>query len=463
MENIKENKMGTMPIFKLLITMALPMIISMMIQSLYNIVDSIFVGKFSNDALTAVGLAFPMQNLMIAFATGLGVGINAVLSKSLGENNLKKASLTANNGLMIMFIIYILFVVIGISCSNGYMHLISNNKSVIEYGATYLHYVCIGSFGLIFSITFERLLQSTGKTFLVMVAQASGAVVNIVLDPLFIFTFKLGVAGAAIATLIGQFISCFIGLLLHLKYNKEIKINKETLKIDKKIIKEILLIGIPSTIMAAISSILTFLFNKILLRFENVIIPNTNEYYKDLPQTVFGLYFKLNSLFFMPIFGLNNALVPIVAFNYGAKNKEKLMKAFQYALIIAVSMMGVGIGLFLFLPKQLLAIFAENKEIALQLQNVGVPCLRIICSSFLFAAICIVIMSMFQSLGNGFYSMICSIIRQLLVLLPIAYLFSLTKNLNLVWCSFIIAEFIALITSLLLFKRMYRVKIKVLN
>lgn len=467
MESLKKNKMGTMPIFKLLVSMALPMVISMLIQSLYNVVDSIFVGKFSKDALTAVGLAWPMQNLIIAMSTGIGVGINAILSKSLGEKNNVKASQTATNGSYIMIVVYLLFLILGLTLMSSYMNLISDNKLVIDYGVAYLRYVVIGSFGLIFSITFERFLQSTGKTFLVMIAQASGAIINIVLDPCLIFGLgffpKLGVAGAAIATLIGQFAGCFLGLIFNIVYNKEIRINKTTLKINFKLIKEILFIGIPSAVMAAIASVLTFLFNKILLRFSDITIPGTSDKYDDLPQTVFGLYFKLNSLFFMPIFGLNNALVPIVAYNYGAKNKEKMLKAMKYSLMIVFVMMLIGTGLFLIIPKQLLAIFAESDETAKQLALVGVPCLRIICLSFLIAAFCIVIMSMFQALGNGMYSMLCSIVRQLIVLLPIAYLFSLTNKLNIVWFSFLIAEIVALTLSIFLFIKMYRAKIKPLG
>lgn len=460
----KENKMGTTPALKLLLSMALPLVISMLIQSLYNVVDSIFVGKYANDALTAIGLAWPMQNLIIALSTGMGVGINATLSKSLGEKNALKASQTAFNGCIIMIGVYFLFFIIGLTLIPSYMKAISSNEAVIQYGITYLKYVVIGSLGIIFSITFERLLQATGKTFLTMVAQACGAITNILLDPCLIFGIgffpKLGVAGAAIATLIGQYVGCFLGLIFNLKYNKEIVLKKETIQLKLSVIKEILFIGIPSAVMAGISSVLTFLFNRILLVFYNVTIPNTHQTYNDLPQTVFGLYFKLNSIFFMPIFGINNAVVPIVAYNYGAKNKDKMMKTIKYSLIIVSIMMFIGTLLFLCIPRQLLTIFAENKDIADQLTLVGVPCLRIICSSFMFAAFSIVLMSVFQALGNGFYSMICSIIRQLIVLLPAAYLLSLTKNLNLVWLSFLIAEILALLVSIGLFVHLYRVKIK---
>ncbi len=466
-ETIKENKMGTIPVLKLLLSMAFPMIISMLIQSLYNVVDSIYVGKYSNDALTAVGLAWPMQNLIIAMSTGIGVGINAVLSKSLGEKNKTKASLTASNGCYIMLVATLIFMIIGLTLMPSYMNAISSNTKVIEEGVEYLKIVVIGAFGLIFSITFEKLLQSTGKTLLVMFAQASGAIVNIVLDPFLIFGWwifpEMGIKGAALATIIGQFFGCFIGLLLNIFLNKEIHFNKQTLKIDFKLIKEILIIGIPSAIMAAIASILTFVFNKILMIFENVKIPNTNTYYKDLPQTVFGLYFKLNSVFFMPVFGLNNAMVPIIAYNYGAKNKEKMMKTFKYSLIFVFIMMSLGTLAFMIFPRELLSLFAENEEVANSLASIGVPCLRIISTSFLVAAFCIVILSMLQAVGNSVYSMIVSIIRQIVVLLPVAYLLSLTKNLDLVWLSFLIAELVALIIAIFLFKKVYRDKIKPLG
>ena len=467
MAEYKENKMGTTPIFKLLITMALPLVISMLIQSLYNIVDSVYVGKFSKDALTAVGLAFPMQNLMIAMSTGIGVGINANLSKSLGERNNKKASLTAFNGLFIMLIIFIIFLVIGFTLIPTYMKALSTNQAVINYGVDYLRIVVIGCFGMLFAITFERLLQSTGKTGLVMFSQGSGAIINIILDPLLINGFwfipAMGIKGAAFATIIGQFSSMIISLILNVKFNKDIKLNNETARIDLRLIKSILVVGVPSAIMAAIGSVLTFLMNTVLLRFEHITIPGTNQQYGDLPQTVYGLYFKLNSLFFMPIFGINNAVVPIVAYNYGARNKKKMLTAMKYSMILVSSLMLIGTSLFLAIPSQLLSIFADNKETASLLALVGKPCLRIISSSFMLAAFCIVLMSMFQALGNGIASMCVSCVRQLVILLPVAYLLSLTNNLNLVWLAFLIAEIVALALSILLFIKMYRAKIKPLG
>lgn len=467
METVKENKMATMPIFKLLVTMALPMVISMLIQSLYNVVDSIYVGQYSKDALTAIGLAWPMQNLLIAMSTGIGVGINAILSKSLGERNNKKASNTASNGIYIIFVIYIIFLILGLTIMPSYMEMLSNNQVVIDYGVSYLKIVVIGSFGLLYAITFERLLQSTGRTSLVMFAQGTGAILNIILDPIFInglgFIPAMGIQGAAIATLIGQFASMILGIIFNIVFNKDLSFNKETLKINFRIIKEILTIGIPSAIMAAIASVLNFLFNKVLMRFENILIPGSNINYNDLPQTVFGLYYKLNSIFFMPIFGMNNALVPIVAFNYGARNKKKMLLTMKYSMIIVFIMMVLGTTMFLTIPDVLLKIFADSETTATYLSLVGVPCLRIISSSFLIAAFCIVIMSMFQALGNGLYSMICSFVRQMIVLVPVAYLLSLTNNLNMVWLSFLIAEIVAFILSLILFKKMYNKKIKPLN
>ena len=467
MENYKENKMGTTPIFKLLVSMALPMVISMLVQALYNIVDSIYVGQFSKDALTAVGLAFPMQNLIIALSTGMGVGINAILSKSLGERNNKKASLTAFNGGIILLVVFAIFLIIGLTLIPTYMNALSTNQEVISYGIDYLRIVVIGSFGLIFCVFFERLLQATGRTTSVMIAQAVGAIVNIIFDPLLINGFwfipSLGIKGAAIATITGQYVSMILGIVLNICFNKDLKFNKETLKVDLKLIKNILFIGIPSAVMAAIGSVLTFMMNTVLLRFENITIPGTNQVYGDMPQTVYGLYFKLNSLFFMPIFGINNAVVPIVAYNYGAKTKEKMLKTMKYSMILVSSLMAIGTTLFLAIPGQLLSIFADSEQTAASLALIGKPCLRIISSSFMIAAFCIVFMSMFQALGNGLASMCVSFVRQIVVLLPVAYLMSLTNNLNLVWLAFLIAEVVALCLSLALFIKSYRDKIKPLG
>lgn len=457
---IKVNKMENTPIFKLLISMSLPMIISMFIQSLYNLVDSIYIGKFSNEALTAVGLAFPLQNLIVAFGVGIGVGINAILSRALGAKDFKKASDTARNGIVIVLAVAILFSLIATIITPTYMRSLSDNENVIAYGIEYLTIINICCIGWLFAITFERLLQSTGKTIYVMIVQASGAIINIILDYFLIFTCNLGVAGAALATVIGQWVSALLGLLFNIFLNKEISISFKEYKIDFKMIKEILLIGIPSTIMSAVASLLTFLFNLILKSFHDLKIPGTDLTYGEDPKTVFGLYFKLNGIFFMPIFGLNNGLVPIIAYNYGAKRKDKIYQVVKYGRILALIMMGIGTILFMFLPEQLIALFAESSEDSARLALTGVNCLRIISLSFIIAAINIIFSSLFQALGNGFYSMVISFVRQLIVLLPVAFLLSLTKQLDSVWYSYIIAEVVALGCSFYFYKRIKRNKIE---
>ena len=457
----KVNKMETMPIFKLLISMALPMIISMFVQSLYNLVDSIFVGQFSKDALTAVGLAFPMQNLIIAFAVGIGVGINATLSKTLGEKDHEKANEVAKNGIFIILIVAAIFALVGSFIVEPYMKALTSNEAVIKYGIEYLIIVMCCSIGCFLAITFERLLQSTGKTFYVMIVQMSGAITNIILDYVFIFVLHMGVKGAALATVAGQILSAILGLIFNIFLNKEISLNIKGFKIKKAVIKEILVIGVPSIVMNAITSVLTFLFNFILQGFKDVPVPGGNgETYGDDPQTILGIYFKLNGIFFMPVFGLSNGLVPIVAYNYGAQRKEQVVKTIKYSTLIALVMMSFGTIMLMAFPKQLISMFAESEEVANQLAGPGSYCLRIISISFIFAAINIVFSSTFQALGNGFYSMIVSFVRQLIVLLPVAYLLSFTKNLNLVWVSYIIAELVALLLSSTLFVKIYKHKVR---
>ena len=342
------------------------------------------------------------------------------------------------------------------------MKSLSNNETVINYGIEYLTIINACCIGCLFSITFERLLQSTGKTIYVMIVQASGAIINIILDYFLIFTCNLGVTGAALATVIGQCSAAILGLLFNIFLNKEINISFKGYKIDFKIIKEILLIGIPSTIMSAVASLLTFMFNLILKSFHDLKIPGTDLLYGEDPKTVFGLYFKLNGIFFMPIFGLNNGLVPIIAYNYGAKRKDKIYQVVKYGRILALIMMAIGTALFMFLPEQLISLFSESNEVGARLALTGVNCLRIISLSFIVAAVNIIFSSLFQALGNGFYSMTVSFIRQLVILLPLAFLFSLTQKLDLVWYSYIIAELIALLFSLYFYKRIKFKKIECL-
>ncbi len=424
---MKENKMGSMPVNKLLISMALPIVISMMIQALYNIVDSIFVAKINEDALTALSLAFPMQNLIISAATGIGVGMNALLSKKLGEQNYPYANMVACNGIIIELCASVIFLIIGIFIVPLFIHSQTTIISIANYAISYLRICCIFSFSVFLQISFERLLQATGRTHLSMITQISGAVVNIVLDPIFIFTFKMGVEGAAIATVLGQFVSAVVGYYLNKKYNKEIDIKTKNIIPSIKIIKKILIIGVPSIIMSSIGSVMTFCMNKILIVLSSTAV------------AVFGTYFKLQSFILMPIFGLNNGMVPIIAYNFGAKKKERIISTIKLSIIYAVGFMLIGLMIMQIFPTQLLLMFDASENMI----RIGVTALRIISLSFIFAGFCIIATSVFQAFGNGIYSMFVSIARQLLVLVPIAYFLSLTQNIDLVWWAFPIAELVS--------------------
>lgn len=443
----KENKMGVMPINKLLITMSIPMILSMLVQALYNIVDSMFVSKISENALTAVSLAFPAQNLMIAVATGTGVGVNALLSKSLGEKNIKKADKVANNSIFLTICSYAVFALLGIFVSHTFFAAQTTNEEIIQLGVSYLTICLTASFGIFGQITFDRLLQSTGKTFYTMLTQGTGAIINIVFDPILIFGLfgfpKMGVSGAAAATVIGQIFACILSLFFNLKKNTEIHLSFRGILPEKHIIAEIYSVGIPSIIMASISSIMTFGMNKILISFTTT------------ATAVFGVYFKLQSFIFMPVFGLNNGMVPIVAYNYGARKPDRIIKTVKLSICYAVSLMLIGLFIFMVFPKQLLQIFnASDNMLA-----IGLPALRIISMSFLFAGYCIISSSMFQALGHGMLSMYVSILRQLVVLLPLAYLFSRLGKLNYVWIAFPGAEIASVIICTIFFRHIYRKEI----
>lgn len=423
----QENKMGVMPVNKLLITMSLPMMISMLVQALYNIVDSIFVSEISEYALRAVSLAFPIQTLMIAVAGGTSVGINAFLSKTLGERNFEKANSIARNGIFIEVLSYIAFALIGIFFSGPFFASQTDIPEVREYGTVYLTICCVASIGVFMQVTFERLLQSTGQTFYAMITQGVGAVINLILDPILIFGLfgvpKMGVAGAAIATVVGQIVAAVLAIVFNLKVNKEISISFRHFRPDGRLIGNIYRVGIPSIVMQAIGSVMTYGMNLILEAF-------------GAAQTVFGIYFKLQSFIFMPVFGLNNGMVPIVAYNYGAGNRERVLKTMKISIVYAVSIMLIGLAVMELIPGQLIGFFNATDE----LLEIGIPALRTICLSFCFAGYCIVVGSVFQALGNGVYSMMVSIARQLCVLLPAAYLLSLSGNVNLIWWSFPIAE-----------------------
>lgn len=443
-----ENKMGVMPVGKLLIQMALPMMISMLVQALYNIVDSIFVGYISENALTAVSLAFPIQNLMIAVATGTGVGINALLSMRLGQKNQNAVNDTAMNGLFLSLCSTLIFIVLGFTIPEVYFKSQTTDLEIIDYGVKYLRVCLIGSFGLFSGITFERLLQATGQTVNSMIAQLAGAITNIVLDPILIFGLlgcpAMGITGAALATVIGQFVTLFVSAYLNFKKNKEIVFNFKTFKPSKSVIAEIYRVGIPSILLASIGSVMTYLMNLILGAFTMTAV------------AVFGVYFKLNSFIFMPVFGMNNALVPIIAYNYGARNRKRITGTLKRGVIIILCIMTFGTILFELFPEFLLGLFNASPEML----EIGIPALRIIAIHFPVAAICIIFMSCFQALGMGITSMIVSFVRQLVVLLPVAYLLSLTGVLSSVWWCFPIAEFSALILSSFFMIKVFKVKLK---
>ncbi len=448
MSQTRENKMGTMPVTKLLLTMSLPMVISMLIQALYNIVDSIYVSQIGEHALTAVSLAFPIQNLMIAFATGSGVGVNALLSRSLGEKNFDQANRTATNGTFLSMICTVLFMTISLFGSRLFFRAQTDISQIVDAGTQYM-LICGGlCFGIFGEIIFERLLQATGRTLLTMITQGTGAIINIILDPILIFgKFGLpamGVRGAALATVIGQIIAMLLALIFNIKYNHDIKLVLKGFRPDKKIIGFILKVGVPSIAMMSIGSIMNFFMNQILLAFTAT------------AAAVFGVYFKLQSFIFMPIFGMNNGLVPIIAYNYGAKKPDRIIKAMKSAMIFCVSVMLVGFCLFQIIPDVLLGFFEASD----QMLGIGRVALRTISYSFIFAGFCIVVGSVFQALGNGVYSLIVSVARQLFALLPFAYLLSLTGDVNKVWLSFPLAEIVSVIVSAYFLYNIYKLKIK---
>ncbi len=445
----EENKMGIMPMNKLLLGMSLPMMASMLVQSLYNIVDSIFVAKLSEDALTAVSLAFPVQVLCMAVGGGTGVGINAVLSKALGEKNQEAVNKSATNGIFLMIISSLLFLFVGLFFVKPFYYMQgTESPAITEYGIQYLTIVCCCSIGIFTQVTFERLLQSTGKTVLSMITQATGAIINLILDPIMIFGLygfpKLGVAGAALATVTGQVVAGCLAIFLNQKFNREIHISFRGFKPDIKMIGKIYSVGFPSIIMQAIGSIMNYCMNQILLSFT------------DTAATVFGVYYKLQSFFFMPVFGLNNGLVPIIAYNFGAGKRSRMIKAIKLGILYAEIIFIIGMLCFVFIPDKLLLLFNAEGE----LMTLGQTALRIIGVHFPIAAYCIILSSTFQALGHGMYSMWVSIARQLAVLIPVAYLFSLTGKLAMVWWAFPIAEVASMIMCTLFMVVVYKKTIK---
>lgn len=453
---LTENKMGVMPVNKLVFNMSLPMMISMLVQALYNIVDSIFVAKLSEDALTAVSLAFPLQTLLIAVGAGTGVGINALLSKSLGEKNYKRANDTARNGAFLYIISYIVFLIMGFTAVVPFYAgqvkgegAADNAAVIMNYGVDYLSIVMIFSFGLFCQFFFERLLTSTGKTLYSMISQLSGAVTNIILDPILIFGLlglpKMGVAGAAIATVIGQCVAGIVALICNLKFNSEIKLNFRKFRPDGRIISTIYKVGVPSIIMQSIGSVMVYCMNKILIDFSST------------ATAVFGVYFKLQSFFFMPIFGLNNGITPIIAYSYGAQSRRRMVKTIKLSMALACGLLMIGFAAFEILPEfMLVKLFDASAEMI----KIGVPALRIIGFHFLVAWFCIIAGTIFQSLGKAVFSLIVSVMRQLVVLVPAAYILSKIGGLEAVWWSFPIAELMSFTVSTICLVRIYRKIIK---
>jgi len=454
MQNLKENKMGTMRVSRLVLNMSLPIMLSMLVQALYNIVDSIYVSRVSEAALTAVSLSFPAQNLMIGLATGTGVGVNALLSRALGAGDHERANRVAEHGLLLAFVGFVIFLIFGAVGGRAFIAAQTGDATIIEYGDQYLTVICCLSFGLFGQVMFERLMQSTGRTIYSMYTQGLGAIVNIILDPIFIFekgtgigVFGMGVQGAAVATVIGQIVAFLLGIYLNEKKNPEIQLNLKKFRPEGRLIGQIYSIGIPSVIMMAIGSVMTFLMNIILITYTTG---------KETAATVFGVYFKLNSFAFMPLFGLNNGVIPIVAYNYGAKNRKRMMKAVKVAMVYGLCFLTIGMIVFLTVPDMLLGMFDAN-ELML---TIGIPALRIISLTFPVAAVCIVLGSVFQALGYGWYSMITSLARQLIVLVPSAWILAvLGRNIgndNLVWWSYPIAEVMSAVVTFVLFVRLYK-------
>ena len=447
----QENKMGVMPVNRLILTMSLPMILSMLVQALYNIVDSMFVSRLSENALTAVSLAFPAQNLMIAVATGTGVGVNAALSRSLGERNFDRANKIADHAVFLAIASYAVFAVLGLFFSRQFFLWQTDIEEFVDQGTDYLRICTLFSFGLFLEIACERLLQSTGKTIYSMYTQGLGAIINIIFDPIMIFGLfgfpKMGVAGAAAATVFGQILAAVLGIFLNKTRNQEIHVSFRGFRPNSEIIRHIYSVGIPSIIMSSIGSVMTFGMNKILIGFTST------------ATAVFGVYFKLQSFVFMPVFGLNNGTVPIIAYNYGAAKPDRILKTLKLAICYAVGIMLIGFAVFQLLPDKLLLIFEASENML----SIGVPALRIISVSFLFAGYCIVCSSMFQALGHGLLSLLVSVFRQLLVLLPSAFLLSKIGGLDLVWYSFPIAEICSIFFSTYFLRHVYKKEIEPLK
>ena len=441
----QENKMGVMPIGRLVVSMSVPMMLSMLVQALYNIVDSMWVSRVCEDALTAVSLAFPVQNLMIGVATGTGVGVNALLSRSLGAKDYDRANTVASNGVFLAVISSVVFFFLGVFAVPLFFRTqVAADSPIYVYGVDYLTVCCAFSFGVFGQIMIERLMQSTGRTVLSMITQLIGAVINMILDPLFILGMgpfpRLEAKGAAIATVTGQIIAFIVAIVLNHHFNREISLKLRGFRPNGRIIGDIYKIGVPSIIMVAIGSVMTYSLNKILLTFTKT------------AAAVFGVYFKLQSFVFMPVFGMNNGIIPIIAFNYGAGNRKRMTKTVRFSMVLACSIMAVGTALMWIIPETMLKIFDASENML----AIGVPALRTISISFVMAGFCIAMGSVFQAIGKSYFSMIVSFTRQLVVLVPVAYLLSKTGVLENVWWAFPIAEVFSLAVTLISYSYVYK-------
>ncbi len=442
---MKENKMGVMPVKKLIVSMSLPMMMSMLVQALYNIVDSVFVARLSEEALTGITLAFPMQNLMFSVVGGTGVGINAMLSRSLGEKLYDESDSAAGNGITLNILAAIIFMAASfMGAAGAFIGSQTSDPMITREGTTYLSIVMVLSIGMASQVTMERLLQSTGRTFYTMITQALGAIINIIMDPIMIFGLfgfpRLGVAGAAYATIIGQTVAASLALYFNLKKNSDIRFSWKILLLKADTVKRIYFVGVPSILMIAIGSVMTYLFNLILNTFSSTAV------------AVFGVYFKLQSFFFMPVFGLNNGVIPVLAYNYGARKKERIQEALRFSVVLAFSIMVFGTVIFELFPGKLLTLFSASEDMLV----IGIKALRSIAWSFPIAGICIALGSVFQAFGRSYYSLIVSLGRQLFVLIPVAYLLSLTGNVDNVWWAFVIAEVVSFILTAVFFRKLNR-------
>ncbi len=440
--------MGVMPVGRLLVTMSIPMMISMLVQALYNVVDSIFVAMISEDALTAVSLAFPVQNLMIAFGVGTGVAVNALASRHLGEKDFDRANLVATHGIVLSVMTYVVFAVAILLTRGVFFRVQTDNATIIEYGNTYLTLIGLLGIGMFGQVMLEKLLQATGKTVFAMITQMVGAVTNIIMDPILIFGLgpfpKMGVAGAAIATIFGQCLGTALAIYFNLRFNKEISLSYKGFRLSGEIVRSIYGVGIPSIFMQAIGSIMMFGLNKILATFSSTAV------------AVFGVYFKLQSFAFMPIFGLNNGSLPIIAYNYGAAKPDRIMQTIRYATIGAFLMMWAAFAIFQAFPEQLLLLFSASENML----AIGVPALRIISTHFLIAGLSVICISICQAMRHPNLGLIVSISRQLVVLLPAAYVLSKFGNVDYVWWAFPIAEVVSVIMCICFAQYVLRTEVR---